>query len=276
MAADLPSCAVCRDQFVDPVILQCGHSFCRACIVKNQAFGSGGCRCPICRMSYEHEGWVRNIALVQMQEDAIALKEDEKISSPGCNQNGMNDDWRMNHIRLESRVENLTEEKDKAVEINNKQASQIEELKSRLLLERASGNRAQVRAAQDLMKQGQKVAFANIELQRELEKRSVDLVADLQSEEEAEDQELVADAALARRIYEEDVEEERRHRAEKQVVEERESSIVVKELLQKQMEHEAALKADAAFARKIYLEGLDEDPVFEESNPKPTKVARHI
>ncbi|MGH0166211.1 UNVERIFIED_CONTAM: hypothetical protein FKN15_050559 [Acipenser sinensis] len=45
-------CAICLDFFDDPVILQCGHNFCRDCILIHwQENGSNGqgYKCPECR-----------------------------------------------------------------------------------------------------------------------------------------------------------------------------------------------------------------------------------
>lgn len=42
-------CSICLDSFQDPVIIHCGHSFCRACITEYwKKYNTNAC-CPICR-----------------------------------------------------------------------------------------------------------------------------------------------------------------------------------------------------------------------------------
>ncbi|GAA6102713.1 E3 ubiquitin-protein ligase TRIM47 isoform X1 [Tachysurus ichikawai] len=46
-------CAICLDYFDDPVILKCGHNFCRMCILMHWEENGGddiGYQCPECRM----------------------------------------------------------------------------------------------------------------------------------------------------------------------------------------------------------------------------------
>ncbi|XP_068099597.1 E3 ubiquitin/ISG15 ligase TRIM25-like [Hyperolius riggenbachi] len=57
---------VCLDIYTDPVMLRCGHNFCRVCIdrVLDSQEGSAGYSCPECREKYkERPGLHRNIAL---------------------------------------------------------------------------------------------------------------------------------------------------------------------------------------------------------------------
>ncbi len=46
-------CSICLDYFDDPVILKCGHNFCRMCILMHWEENGGddvGYQCPECRM----------------------------------------------------------------------------------------------------------------------------------------------------------------------------------------------------------------------------------
>lgn len=45
------TCAICLDFFKDPVILKCGHNFCRFCICMHwdENGGDYGYQCPQCR-----------------------------------------------------------------------------------------------------------------------------------------------------------------------------------------------------------------------------------
>jgi len=48
------SCPVCTDLFREPVLLSCGHSFCRQCI--NDHWSSSRSRtCPVCVQSEPEE-----------------------------------------------------------------------------------------------------------------------------------------------------------------------------------------------------------------------------
>ncbi|XP_013870808.1 E3 ubiquitin/ISG15 ligase TRIM25 [Austrofundulus limnaeus] len=51
------SCPICLQLFCDPVVLPCGHNYCRACIVKTaqstENTGKTPPRCPECREEYE-------------------------------------------------------------------------------------------------------------------------------------------------------------------------------------------------------------------------------
>ncbi|XP_018530831.1 E3 ubiquitin/ISG15 ligase TRIM25 [Lates calcarifer] len=50
------SCAICLQLYSDPVVLPCGHNYCRACICKTTDTGKSGktlLRCPECREEYE-------------------------------------------------------------------------------------------------------------------------------------------------------------------------------------------------------------------------------
>ncbi|MGH0174902.1 UNVERIFIED_CONTAM: hypothetical protein FKN15_072670 [Acipenser sinensis] len=56
-------CAICLDFFDDPVILQCGHNFCRDCILIHwQENGSNGqgYKCPECRRSFPSMSFTKN------------------------------------------------------------------------------------------------------------------------------------------------------------------------------------------------------------------------
>lgn len=56
---ELLECIICRDTYKDPIDLNCGHNFCRQCIVDYASKieqGSGTkrkCSCPICREAIE-------------------------------------------------------------------------------------------------------------------------------------------------------------------------------------------------------------------------------
>ncbi len=55
------SCSVCTELFRDPVLLSCGHSFCRQCINDHWTFSSSR-NCPVCRQVSPQEP-VSNLSL---------------------------------------------------------------------------------------------------------------------------------------------------------------------------------------------------------------------
>jgi hypothetical protein len=68
-------CPICFDKFTEPVILKCGHTFDKSCIINEEI-------CPICRT--EIEVWTTNWQVVHMiehfpVEESISL-DDQKYS----------------------------------------------------------------------------------------------------------------------------------------------------------------------------------------------------
>ncbi|XP_067085234.1 E3 ubiquitin-protein ligase TRIM47 [Osmerus mordax] len=56
-------CAICLDYFDDPVILKCGHNFCRFCILMHWEENGGediGYQCPECRMVFNKISFTKN------------------------------------------------------------------------------------------------------------------------------------------------------------------------------------------------------------------------
>ncbi|XP_073685659.1 E3 ubiquitin-protein ligase TRIM47 isoform X1 [Garra rufa] len=56
-------CSICLDYFDDPVILKCGHNFCRMCILMHWEENGGddvGYQCPECRMVFAKMSFTKN------------------------------------------------------------------------------------------------------------------------------------------------------------------------------------------------------------------------
>ncbi|XP_073506232.1 E3 ubiquitin/ISG15 ligase TRIM25-like [Phyllobates terribilis] len=81
-------CSICLSTYTDPVMLRCGHNFCRMCI--DQALDtqdeSGVYSCPECREEFqERPALMRNIALRNVAERfLITQQEQEEITGICC------------------------------------------------------------------------------------------------------------------------------------------------------------------------------------------------
>lgn len=70
------SCAVCTDVFRDPVLLGCGHSFCRQCIYDHWS-SSGTRNCPICRQ-VSRQRPVANVSLRNTCESYLLREQNTR------------------------------------------------------------------------------------------------------------------------------------------------------------------------------------------------------
>ncbi|XP_078272285.1 zinc-binding protein A33-like [Rhinoraja longicauda] len=66
------TCPICLDFFTDPVILECGHNFCRSCITQSWD-KEGRNSCPECREEFADRTLKGNRALANIAETARAL-----------------------------------------------------------------------------------------------------------------------------------------------------------------------------------------------------------
>ncbi|XP_078272282.1 zinc-binding protein A33-like [Rhinoraja longicauda] len=81
-------CPICLDFFTDPVILECGHNFCRSCITQSWD-REGRNSCPECREDITDRTLRVNRALARLAEKARTLSLNreiipEKESKPHC------------------------------------------------------------------------------------------------------------------------------------------------------------------------------------------------
>ncbi|XP_053147571.1 E3 ubiquitin-protein ligase TRIM7-like [Hemicordylus capensis] len=77
---DEATCPVCLDFFTDPVTLDCGHNFCRACIAQCWGEPPAVTACPQCRESFQPRDVKPNRQLANMvaiaQELSLQLKQE--------------------------------------------------------------------------------------------------------------------------------------------------------------------------------------------------------
>ncbi|XP_073480463.1 E3 ubiquitin-protein ligase TRIM39-like [Aquarana catesbeiana] len=80
-------CSVCLNIYTDPVMLRCGHNFCRVCIdrVLDTQGGSGGYSCPECREKFRDQPALhRNITLRNIVENFQSAQPDREESGVFC------------------------------------------------------------------------------------------------------------------------------------------------------------------------------------------------
>lgn len=68
------SCSVCLEYLKDPVIIDCGHNFCRACITRWWEELNRDFPCPVCRKTFRHRTLKPNRQLGNMVEIAKQLQ----------------------------------------------------------------------------------------------------------------------------------------------------------------------------------------------------------
>lgn len=68
------SCSVCLEYLKDPVIIECGHNFCRVCITRWWEDLNRDFPCPVCRKTSRHRTLKPNRQLGNMVEIAKQLQ----------------------------------------------------------------------------------------------------------------------------------------------------------------------------------------------------------
>ncbi|XP_013996821.2 E3 ubiquitin-protein ligase TRIM35 [Salmo salar] len=86
------SCPVCCDIFKDPVLVSCGHSFCKTCLRGNWKQRESW-ECPVCRRKCSKDWYPPNLSLKSLceafsQSHIDSQKSTSKISSVLCSLHG--------------------------------------------------------------------------------------------------------------------------------------------------------------------------------------------
>ncbi|XP_078272293.1 zinc-binding protein A33-like [Rhinoraja longicauda] len=78
-------CPICLDFFTDPVVLECGHNFCRSCITQSWDREERN-SCPECREEFTNRALKVNRALARLTEKVrtLSLNRTEKESKLHC------------------------------------------------------------------------------------------------------------------------------------------------------------------------------------------------
>ncbi|KAM5170141.1 E3 ubiquitin-protein ligase TRIM39-like [Mantella aurantiaca] len=83
----LLDCPACLNIYTDPVMLNCGHNFCRVCIDRelDTQEGSGGYSCPKCREEFQLRPVLhKNITLCQIVDNFLADQSHQEETSISC------------------------------------------------------------------------------------------------------------------------------------------------------------------------------------------------
>lgn len=78
------TCAICLDYFMDPVMTDCGHNFCRECIRRCWGQPEGPYACPECRELSPQRNLRPNRPLAKMAEMARRLHPPSPVPQGVC------------------------------------------------------------------------------------------------------------------------------------------------------------------------------------------------
>lgn len=72
---DRLQCPICLEVFKEPMMLQCGHSYCKGCLVSMSRHLDSELRCPVCRQEVDSSSSPPNVSLARVIE-ALQLPGD--------------------------------------------------------------------------------------------------------------------------------------------------------------------------------------------------------
>lgn len=65
---DQLQCPICLEVFKEPLVLQCGHSYCQGCLVSLSQHLDSELRCPVCRRAVDGSSSPLNVSLARVIE----------------------------------------------------------------------------------------------------------------------------------------------------------------------------------------------------------------
>lgn len=65
---DRLQCPICLEVFKEPLMLQCGHSYCKGCLVSLSRHLDSELRCPVCRQEVDSSSPPPNVSLARVIE----------------------------------------------------------------------------------------------------------------------------------------------------------------------------------------------------------------
>lgn len=155
------TCCICLDPVVEPVSIDCGHSFCRGCI--SEVGKSGGGVCPECRQCFLLKNLRPNRQLANMVDTLRQMNQDAKQGAQGeqcvvhgerlhlfCEQDGQALCWvcaqskkhrKHTTVPLEEAAQEYQEKIQVALEKLRKQQEMTEKLEMDLSMKRADWKR---------------------------------------------------------------------------------------------------------------------------------------
>ncbi|XP_017345672.1 E3 ubiquitin-protein ligase TRIM50 [Ictalurus punctatus] len=79
-------CPVCLEVFSEPLMLQCGHSYCRGCVRSIDMDPLGQLQCPVCRCAVDGDSPPPNVALARIVDALREINEPGQGPPETCNQ----------------------------------------------------------------------------------------------------------------------------------------------------------------------------------------------
>ncbi|XP_075054291.1 E3 ubiquitin-protein ligase TRIM50 [Mixophyes fleayi] len=81
------TCPICLEMFTDPVMLQCGHSFCRDCLCGLMKESDIQLLCPVCRQEVDYSSSPPNVTLKHLIETVKMMGEEQAGTETCLNHN---------------------------------------------------------------------------------------------------------------------------------------------------------------------------------------------
>lgn len=77
-------CPVCLEVFTEPLMLECGHSYCRSCVRSMDLDPLGQLQCPVCRCSVDGLSPPLNLSLARLVESLREVNRPGDTPSDNC------------------------------------------------------------------------------------------------------------------------------------------------------------------------------------------------